>query len=411
MRRMPGTLRLALRNLGRQRRRTGLALSAISFGIVALLLAGGFIEWIFWGMREGAIHTRLGHIQVVRPGYIERGGSDAFGYLLPEQATEFDMIKSVDHVQAVAPRLVFNGLISHNETTLSFIGEGVDPEHEKEISQHLFIRAGEDLSKQKPGGVILGTGLAASLGVQPGDSVILLATTVAGGINAVETRVAGVFYSSSKAFDDAALRVSIEDARQLLRVSGSHVWVVLLDDTSRTAGVLRELQAKFAEGVGAFEFVPWNDLADFYNKTVVLLSRQIDIVKLIIGLIIVLSISNVLIMSVLDRTAEIGTLMAVGIARRHILRLFLGEGCLLGIIGGIVGLVVGFLLSKLISAIGIPMPPPPGVDVGITGRIMVTLPMMAGAFVLAVGTTLIASLYPAWKASRLEIVDALRHSR
>jgi putative ABC transport system permease protein len=134
-------------------------------------------------------------------------------------------------------------------------------------------------------------------------------------------------------------------------------------------------------------------------------------VRVIIALIIVLSISNTLVMSVLERTGEIGTLLAIGLRRRNILQLFISEGLLLGIIGGILGVAAGILLAKIISAVGIPMPPPPGMDVGFTGRIMVSWPLASGALLIAVATTLLGSVYPAWKASRLEIVDALRHNR
>src|SRR4029453_2531553 len=128
------------------------------------------------------------------------------------------------------------------------------------------------------------------------------------------------------------------------------------------------------------------------------------VVRVIIGLIIVLSISNVLIMSVLERTGEIGTLMAMGTRRREILKQFLWEGCLLGLIGATIGVVVGVALASVISTVGIPMPPPPGRQVGYSGKILVTSGLAAGAFALAIFTTMAASLYPAWKGSRLEIV-------
>jgi putative ABC transport system permease protein len=116
-------------------------------------------------------------------------------------------------------------------------------------------------------------------------------------------------------------------------------------------------------------------------------------------------------MSVLERTSEIGTMMALGTTRATILRRFLGEGTVLGIAGGAIGALIGVAGAIAISAIGIPMPPPPGVAHGFVGEVRTTFPLVADAFVLAVVTTLIASVYPAWKASRMVIVDALRHAR
>jgi putative ABC transport system permease protein len=83
----------------------------------------------------------------------------------------------------------------------------------------------------------------------------------------------------------------------------------------------------------------------------------------------------------------------------------------IGLIGGTLGVALGWLLATLISKVGIPMPPPPGMSQGYTGAIMLTSRLTAEAFVLALVTTLLASVYPAWRASRMEIVDALRHQR
>jgi putative ABC transport system permease protein len=218
-----------------------------------------------------------------------------------------------------------------------------------------------------------------------------------------------LFSTVSKAYDDAALRVPIATARTLLRTKGSHLWVDLLNETSDTDRVLTKLRGELPQD--KFEVVPWRKLADLYNKTEALFTKQIQGVRLIIALIIVLSISNTMTMSVIERISEIGTSMALGVKRIGILRLFVSEGILLGCFGGLLGLLTGVALAAVISAIGIPMPPPPGQAHGLTAAILVSWKIAFEAFLLAVGSTLIGSIYPAWTASRKEIVDALRHSR
>jgi len=402
---------IVARNLFRHRGRTLSALTAIVFGVIALLIASGFIDWIYWAMRESAIESRLGHIQVMRPGYLERGSADPFGYLLPERSTVLQELETMPGIQVVTPRLSFTGLISHGEATMSFLGEGVQPDTEARVSRQLEIISGDGLSPKDEETVLLGEGLAGALGVAPGDTVVLLATTASGGINAVEMRVRGIFRTTTKAYDDVALRVPIRAARELIRAAGSHVWVVLLDKTERTSAVLNTLKARFPGARSGLQFVPWYDQADFYNKTVRLFSRQVRVVWILIAVVIVLSISNTMIMSVMERTREIGTLMALGFRRARILRQFLAEGLILGASGGLVGLAAGTALARAISAIGIPMPPPPGMATGFLGQVTVTWPLAVEAFVFALLTSVAASVYPAWKASRLEIVDALRHNR
>src|SRR5262245_19313435 len=106
-------LKLAMRNTVRHGVRSAIAISAISFSVVALLLAGGFIEWIFWATRENVIQTGMGHIRAVKPGYLESGVAEPFSYLLPATSAELSALEAVPEVKGVAPRLSASGLISH----------------------------------------------------------------------------------------------------------------------------------------------------------------------------------------------------------------------------------------------------------------------------------------------------------
>jgi len=213
----------------------------------------------------------------------------------------------------------------------------------------------------------------------------------------------------SKAYDDSAIRIPLPLADELLRVSGAHQWIVVLRDTADTPAAVERFRERFA--ASNLEFIPWYDLADFYNKTVSLLSKQMGVIELIIGLIIVLTISNSMMMGVIERTSEIGTAMALGTHRRGILLQFVLEGLLLGVLGGLVGAMLGVVLAQIISTIGIPMPPPPGQARAYRAGMIVTSPLVLTAFVIAAITALVAALYPAWKASRTQIVDALRYNR
>ena len=401
--------RLATRNLRRNTQRTLVATLTVAFGIVAFLLAGGFIAWIFEQMREDTIHSQLGHVQIVRPGYFEKGVADPYAYLLPEQSAEQESVEKMEGFGSLAPRLSFSGLVSHEDTSIAFVGEGIDPVREKPISSKVTIVSGRDLAKDNENSALLGEGLARSLGVQAGDSVVLLATAANGSASAVEVVVAGTFATISKEYDDSALRLPIQIARKLMKVRGATSWVVLLDKTERTDDSVRQLAGALSGD--KFEVIPWSDLADFYNKTVVLFSRQVNVVKFIIGVIIVLTISNTQMMSVLERTREIGTSLAIGQRRRAVLRMFVAEGVLIGLIGGVLGVVLGFVFAQLISTVGIPMPPPPGMARGFLGEILIVPELASEALILALVTTFLASVLPAFKASRMNIVDALRHNQ
>jgi putative ABC transport system permease protein len=400
---------LAFRNVIRHKQRSGIGLISVAAGVAALIVASGFIDWIYWSMREDTIGSRLGHLQIVRKGYFDAGAADPSAYLLPRDSPALEGTAQLPGVKAVAPRLAVSGLIGRGDATISFLGEGIDPALEAPFNRFVLIRSGEPLSPSEPRGIILGKGLADNLGAKVGDRVVLIVTRRSGGINAVEVRVRGLFETATKAYDDSALRMPIALARELLGTRGANAWVVILDNTERTDAVATKIRT--IASAEHLEVVPWHQLADFYNKTVALFSKQVGVLKFIIAAIIILSISNTLIMSVLERTSEIGTMMALGATRNAIVRCFLGEGVVLGVLGGLIGVIAGVVLALAISAIGVPMPAPPGVAWGYIGQVRVSFPLVIDAFALAVITTLIASFYPAWKASRMEIVDALRHSR
>ena len=409
---MINNLQLAVRNVMRSRRRALTAIFTIAVGTISLMLADGFIQWIFWGMREATIYSQSGHIQIIRPGYLSKGAANPYAYLLPKNLPQISEIEAIPGIKFLAPKIVLTGLISHGETTQAFIAEGVDPQKNKEVelSEALRIVEGKNLTGASAREIVLGRGLAQTLDVKPGTTVALLVTTANGGINAIEAKVAGIFISTNQAYDDSALHLPIDLAQSLLRVEGVHIWQVLLEDTERTDDYLTQLRNQYPITMNDLEFIPWYQQADFYNKTVTLFSQQMNILRLIIGGIIILSISNILIMNVLERTGEIGTQLAIGYKSRFVLYLFTIEGLLLGVIGSSLGLIVGYGMAELISTIGIPMPPPPGMEEGYTGKIRVTLQVLMYAFLIPMITATLAGVYPAWKASRMEIVNALRHN-
>jgi putative ABC transport system permease protein len=237
---------------------------------------------------------------------------------------------------------------------------------------------------------------------------VLLVNRRSGALTGIEVKVRGIFSTVTKAYDDVAVHVPFGVANEVLQTHGAHMWVVYLDRTSNTSNVVRVLHERLDRNL---TLVPWYDVADFYNKTVRLFSKQVFVMKVIIALVVIFSISNTMMMNVMERINEIATSMALGLPRARVLWRFLVEGILIGLIGGIVGVGLGYLLAAGISRVGIPMPPPPGMARGFVGQVLVTPGLVWDALLLAGATALFASLYPAWRASRMVIAEALRQGR
>jgi putative ABC transport system permease protein len=400
--------KLATRNLLRHWRRSLIATLSVGFGIAALVVANGFIEWMFVDFREATIESQYGHIQVTRPHYHEDGRADPFSFLLPGDLAA-EPLASAPHLRSWGPRLGFTGLVSRGDSTISFVGEGFNPASDLTGDRSLRIIQGKRLSAADQSDVLLGRGLATLLGAQAGDAIVVLVDTPTGGLNAIDARVAGIFESVSKAYDDSAVLVHIDAARKLLKVNGAHSWLVYLNSTKNTDNVAADLRGLLDPQ--QFEVRSWDQLAEFYTRAVELLRQQIDVVRFIVIAIILLGISNTMMMSVMERTGEIGTSMALGIRRRALLGQFLLEGGLIGLIGGLGGLALAFMFGVGIDWLHIEMPPPPGLTRGYIAHVLLTPAIVIEALLIAIFTTTLASLWPAWKASRMVIVDSIRHNK
>jgi putative ABC transport system permease protein len=402
-------LRIAFRNVVRQRRRSGLTLLSIITGTVALIVFGGFIDYTFWGLRESTIRTQMGHIQVYKEGYQEKGGVDPLAYGIEDPDAVAAALAEVPGVALVSPSVKFSGLLRTERTSVYCSVEGMDPDRAAERASFLNVVDGAGLSKYAPDGGMLGRGLAAGIGAEVGDRLTMLATTRDGETRTSELEVRGVFETGFRDYDNIGVILPIAHAQALVQTSDAMVITLMLEDTDATEEVAGRVQALFAQRGWALELATWEDLAVFYHKVVQLYGGMFTFVRAIIAIIVVFSIVNTLSMTVMERVGEIGTLRAIGLTRRRIRRLFILEGGILGILGGALGVIAGVAVAVLLSMEGLDIPPPPGQSKGYTARINIVPAVLASSFLLAFGSAVISSILPARRASNMAIVDAIRH--
>jgi putative ABC transport system permease protein len=403
---MGGLLKLALRNIFRHRGRTSMTLASILFGVVALILSGGFIEDTIVETGESMIRSSSGHIQVARKGYWEFGSRNPEKYLIENPDDLRKKIAAASGVEDVMFRLGFSGLLGNGRTDWSIMGEGVEPKREAGLASYLTVVAGRQLADKDQFGMIIGAGVAKALKLKPGDPVSLLVSTTGGATNLLEFNVVGVFQTFSKDYDARTVRITLGAAQELLATSGAHIGVMLLKntpDTQAVAGFLRQ-----ALGAEDFEIKTWVDLNEFYNQTVTLYQQQFGFLVVIILSMLLLSVSNTVNIGIFERVAEFGTMMAIGNRSTRVFSLIVVESVCLGVIGSLFGVVIGIVLALAISRVGIPMPPPPNADQGYVSLILVVPNVILMAFCIGVVAAFLASLHPAYKVSRMHIADALR---
>lgn len=404
-------LHLAWRNVLRNRRRTGITVLAIVTGMTGLIVFGGFIEFAYVGLRESVIRTQLGHIQMYRQGYSTHGLAAPYSYLLDNRAEIERLVQELPEVQVVTARLTVTGLISNGERTMPARITGVIPEREQALSSLETLVAGSALAPGSSLQGVIGHELRQALGVQPGEHVTLLATTVDGALNGLNFQLVGVGQTDLLEYDSVFVKLPLADVQLLLNTSGVERLVILLQRTEQTAAVAERLRARFAALQWPLELKTWDELAHFYRRVVILYDGIFRVIKIIIGCIVFFSIVNTMTMSIAERVREIGTLRAMGTPRPGIVQLFLLEGLLIGLVGGVLGVLSGMLAAWVInSSGGIAIPPPPGMSRGYTSLILIVPRVLVYACVSTVLVAGVSSVFPALGAVRLRVAEALRHT-
>ncbi|MCG3187438.1 MAG: hypothetical protein IOMNBAOH_02053 [Rhodocyclaceae bacterium] len=401
-------LKLALRNILRQKARSAMTLAAILFGVIGLILSGGFIQDLFVQLGEATIHSQLGHAQIFRKGYFEAGSRSPEKYWIPDPSHIKGLVAKLPEVEDVMARLAFSGLLNNGRTDWPIIGEGVEPSAENRLGTFVQIKSGRLLDERDKDAVLIGQGVAQSLDLNPGDSVTLLVNTPEGALNTADLVVVGVFHSFSSEYDARAIRIPLATAQALFGTRGANAIVVSLKRTADTNLVAGLLSGRFVPQ--GLDVRTWTQLSDFYEKTVELYQRQFGVLQFIVLFMVLLSVVNTVNMSTFERIGEFGTMRAVGNTGRDIMRLILLENALLGLVGSLVGVLLGYGLARLISHYGIPMPPPPNANVGYIAHIQVIPGVMLTAFLVGLLATVGAALLPARRVARIPVVDALRQN-
>ena len=329
-------------------------------------------------------------------------------------------------VRAQAPFILGQGMLTRGGATAGVLIRGISPEREREVSQVLEnIVEGE--SELVPGEfeIILGATLARSLGVFVGDRVTLVApkgrVTPAGFLPRLKRfRVKGLFQIDMHQYDSGIALVHIEDAAKLFlpggasspgdRVSGLRLKLADVDSAPR---VRRDLAGALG---GGYAVRDWSmEHANFF-RALEIEKRVVFIVLLLIIAVAAFNIVSTLVMAVTDKQADIAILRTLGMSPAGVMRVFVVQGVFIGVAGTIIGGALGVLTALNIETI-IPalenffntelFP----VDVYVITDFPAQMRWSDVSRVIgaALAMSFLATLYPAWRASRVEPAEALRY--
>lgn len=401
-----GRFALALRNVFRHRSRTVATLLAIGLGVTSMILAGGFVRDVLFQLGEATIHSQTGHIQLAHPAYWTSRSLTSQEHMIENSPAIKKVLATEVGVEQVVSRINFVGMLNNGKRDLGIIGDGIEPDNERKLGSFMQYVEGRPLSDGDSDGMAIGQGVARALNLKIGDRVTLVISLAEGAVNTLDFQVLGIFQSFSKEFDARAIRIPLTATQALLDTKAVHLLVITLNNTEATDQIARTVSA-LVENQDLQVFT-WREISDFYEKTVQLYDAQFGVLRLIICLMVLLSVVNSVNMTLYERTREFGTVLALGDRPQSVFQQIMIESFILGIIGACLGMVLGCIVASAISAVGIPMPPPPNSNLGYLAMIRLDPLSVASSGVLGFGAAILASIYPAYRAGKVVIVDALR---
>ncbi len=399
---------LSWRNVWRNRVRSTVIIFSVAVGIFAGLYSTAFFKGMADQRIRKVIDTELSYIQVHKPGFRE---TSDFKILMTGTGQLTEKIAGVPHVTGVSERIVSQSMIASAETASGVIVKGVDIANEKKVTNlQDKIIDGKYFEGIKRNPVVIGKKLAEKLNVRVRSKVVITLQDMDNNITSGAFRVVGIFSTNDNMYDEANVFVRFSDLKQLIDFpdDAADEIVINLEDNKYMPTVMAQVK-KLA---GDYEVLDWKQLSPEMDYLIEAMDMYMYIFIIIILLALLFGIINTMLMVVMERTKEIGMLMAIGMNKFRIFSMIVLESVMLSLTGGIVGVIMGGAAAKW----GETHPVDLGwwaqgyEQIGYDTFVYTSIDpaMMVNVTLLVMLTGVIAALYPAYKALKNDPADALR---
>ncbi len=402
---------LAWRNVWRNWRRTVIALVAIVLGMILLLFLDGMIKGSDQAIFGNAVRLYGGNIQVHAPGFRERASRLPL-FPLTDADAVVRAAEAQPHVVAASKRISTSGIASSREGSHGVVITGIEPDREAPVSILADnIAVGRYLLPGEGDAILIGRGLADLLEVDVGDKVGLLGRSRNEAMRLRNMVVVGIFDLGMEEAEQGMVFITLPEAQSLYRLQDQATEVAI---SLEKVGQEPPVMAALAAALPGYEVDSWQTLRPEIRQTIETKGVFTTFIGFIVLLIACIGVLNLLMMAVFERTREMGVLAALGMKGRQITTLFLLEGTLIGAVGAVIGCVLGGALVWLVAQVGIDFSFAAGMGeitalMGERLRPSITLIDIVSRGVAVVLIAALASLYPAWQASRKQPADVLHH--
>lgn len=399
-------LKLAIRNITRHRLRSLLSISMIAGAVTAVILFQGFSSYSLAALKFIAAENQYGNMQIAANKYWNPGKEPRAERLFLLNDLE-DLKSKIPQIENLSGRLSFFGLISNGDLSVGGKIIGVDPVGEPQFKKSMLLPHGrffDDLGSKE---VVVGKLLAKQMNVQPGDNITVLTNTIDGVMNAMDLTVAGVFSAGIDEIDAQVMYLPLSVTQEILDTQHVDIAVLKFKELEMAEASLNKINTELKTSRPDLFARSWRDLAVLFRQVDKFYGVQNLLIEAILLALMFLGILNTVSMTVVERTGEIGTLRALGESRKEIVSQFVLESIILSLIGITTGIIFSAVMIEVVEKVKI-MTEMPGASTPFQIKIYFMLSSVIYASCLASVTTIIATLIPALRASRMDIVEALR---
>lgn len=402
--------KIAWRNITRNPHRSFITIAAVAVGLASLIFLKGFVDGADHQMVENYTDLLIGHIQIHKAGFQKNMGLEKS---ISDPEALMASFKGAPGVSSLAARIKDFALISSPESSSGIVLFGIDPIAEKKVScLHQRVRNGKFLNKDDHDKIIIGKGLAEHLKVTAGDKVVLMSQGADGSLAASAYEICGIVEAGTEEIDKNLALITLKAAQDLLVMNGKVSEIVVKAGSLETIDALAEtLKAKI--NTKKFEVLSWKEISPMTYQWLRFDQVFTSLILFIVLLVVAAGILNTVLMGVLERVREFGIMLALGTKPSQITSMVTAESFFLGLIGVLSGSSLGIGLVVLFGTTGINLS---AISSALNSFYIgsVIYPRLdAASFVIyaavVLSVSMIVSIFPARKASRLSPIEAIRH--
>ncbi|MFC1671220.1 ABC transporter permease [Spirochaetota bacterium] len=405
-------IKLAWRNVWKNKRRTILTLLTILVGSAMILFMNAFAKGGHDQMIEDAVKTNTGHIQIHEKGFWE---NNSLEYAFKIDPSLLSHINENPKIDAFSIRIHANALLSYKNNTTGAIIQAVQPDKEKNIStiHKNILKGGRYLKPQDLNNIVMGKTLAKNLGVEVGDTVSIISQGFDGSIAAEDLVIVGMFKSGNPEYDRALIIMNIEQAKKTFSMMGFVNSITLrVKNFDKLNDVRDELRSKV--DTKKIEVMSWEELMPELVQFIVMDDISAYIFDVVLYLLVAFGILNTIQMSVYERIREFGVMLSIGTKPSQVRSMIIVESIFITIIGIVLGIAVGSALSIYFAYNPLSFADYAD-EMSVWGVSTIIYPAKLTSLNLSLTvlltfiTSIIFTIFPARRASKLKPIDAIRH--